>query len=239
MVRARQHVLHGLQVLRAPLAVAPVVRRELPALERIALALLEALQLLLGRYVQPELDHDRALGPERALELHDLRVGARPLLGGREALHALHEHAPVPGAVEHGHTAPAGQRRPEAPEEVVALLVVGGSGELGHPHVARIELLDQALESTALARGVPPLEDHRHRRADALVPGKLAAERQPQLEQSRLGGLEPLALLVLRERQRQVELVEAAHAQPPRISAATPASWSSRRSASPASSVGR
>src|SRR5680860_929619 len=44
---ARQHVLHGQQVLGPLLAVAPVLFGELPALERDALTALEAPQLLL------------------------------------------------------------------------------------------------------------------------------------------------------------------------------------------------
>ena len=125
-----------------------------------------------------------SLAPEGALEVHDLGVGARPLLGGRKALHPLHQHAPVPGAVEHGHATPPGKRRPEAPEEVVALLVRRGRRELGHMHVARIELLDQALERSALPRGVPALEHHRPAAVRCpVVAGELAAQREPQLEQ--------------------------------------------------------
>src|SRR5204862_108405 len=80
-------------------AIAPVLVRQLPALQRLAPATLEAPQLLLVRDVHPELDQDRALRGERALEADDLVVGPAPLLLGREALHALDQHAAVPGAV--------------------------------------------------------------------------------------------------------------------------------------------
>ena len=66
------------------------------------------------------------------------------------------------------------------------------------------------------------------------------AEREPQLEQPVLRRLQPFARLVLRDRQGQVEFVQPSHArQAPRTSAATAVSWSSLRSVSPVSSVGR
>ena len=58
-----------------------------------------------------------------------------------------------------------GQRGAEAPQEVMALLVEGRRGELRHAHVARVELGHQALDRAALARRVPALEQHAHRRA--------------------------------------------------------------------------
>ena len=158
VVGALEHVLDRLGVRGALLPVAPVLVGQLPGLERVALAALEAAQLLVGRDVQPELDDQHALGGQRALEAGDLVVGAAPLLLGREALHPLDQHPPVPGAVEHGHAAPAGQRRREAPEEVVALLVGRRRRERGHAHVAVVELRGEALDRAALARRVPALE---------------------------------------------------------------------------------
>src|SRR3954465_4854109 len=113
---SRPHVLDRLVVSTALLPIAPVIVGQLPCLEGILLPLLEALQLLLGGDVQPELDQDHPLVRQRALEPVDLVIGAEPLLPGRESLHPLDQHAPVPGAVEDRHPAPAGQRRPESPE---------------------------------------------------------------------------------------------------------------------------
>jgi hypothetical protein len=57
---------------------------------------------------------------------------------------------------------------------------MGGRRELDHAHVAGVELGNQTLDRTALAGGIPPLEQHANRGADALIPDQ-AAERQPQL----------------------------------------------------------
>src|SRR4051794_31430602 len=100
-VRALEHLVDRLGVLGTLLAVAPVLVGELPRLARIVAARLEALELLLVGDVHPELEHEHALGGERALELDDLAVRPPPLRFGREALDALDEHAAVPAAVEH------------------------------------------------------------------------------------------------------------------------------------------
>jgi hypothetical protein len=163
---------------------APVLVGELPGLQRISAAALEALELLGVGDVQEELDDDHAVVGEHALELVDLAVGALPLLLGREALHTLDEHAPVPRAVEHGHSAPARKRRDEAVQVVVALLVGRRRGELLDAHVAGIERRDQALDGAALAAGVPALEEDAQRWpevAGADEPG----EREAQLGQAR------------------------------------------------------
>src|SRR4051812_288894 len=109
------HVLDRLFVGGPLLAVAPVVRRQLPGLEGVLLAGLEALQLLALRHVHPELHQHHALVHQHAFEVDDLVVGAGPLARGGEALDPLDEHPPVPRSVEHGHAAPTGQRRPEPP----------------------------------------------------------------------------------------------------------------------------
>src|SRR4051812_3582619 len=84
--RALDHVRGGLLVVAPALAVAPVVRRDLEALERRLLPFLEALQLLVARDLQPELaDHDAA-DDELLLELVDLVVGAQPLRRRAEPL---------------------------------------------------------------------------------------------------------------------------------------------------------
>jgi hypothetical protein len=128
--------------------------------------------------VHPELDEDHSFGDERPLELHDLLVRAGPLLVGGEPFDSLHQHPPVPGAVQHRHAAPAGQDRPEAPQEVVALLVVRGCRELCDPDVPRVERTDQAFDGAALAGRVPPLEDDTQGRPDSVVL-ELPTQHQP------------------------------------------------------------
>jgi hypothetical protein len=144
----------------------------------------------------------------RALEPDDRVVRALPLLRRRESLDPLHQHAPVPGAVEHGHAAESRKRRPEAPQKVMALLALRWRGVRRHMHMARVERLDQPPQGSSLAGGVPALEHHRERRSEpTLVAGELAAQRQPERRQPRLRRVEPLRVLLLGERQRQVELV--------------------------------
>src|SRR5205823_14096306 len=124
---------------------------ELPALEGLALAPPEPAELLLRRDVQPELDEDHALERLRPLELDDLLVRAALLVHAREPLHALDEHPAVPGAVEHGHPAPAGKGGDEAGQVVMAPVVVVGGAEGGHAHMSLVEVGHQALDRAALA----------------------------------------------------------------------------------------
>ena len=106
------------------------------------------------------------------------------------------------------HAAPTGQHRPEAPQEVVPLLVVRGRGELRHPHVPWVQRCDQALDRAALAGGVPALEDHAQWRTDAVL-AELAAEHQAQVAagaagRPRAGRGQPLG-----QRRGQVDLATA------------------------------
>ena len=160
-----------------------------------------------SRHVHPELDHDHALFGQRVLEVGDLLVGPPPLHLGGEVLHPLDQHPPVPAAVEDGHAAPSGQRRPEAPQEVVAQLVGRRRGERGHVHVPGVERLDQPLDGATLAGGVPALEDDADRRAEVAVV-ELTAVDQPQVEQAALRLAETLRLLVLGELQREVAVLQ-------------------------------
>src|SRR3954452_10434077 len=143
---AGDHVLDSLHVLVALVAVPPILVGQLPRFQRVLLALLEALQLLLLGDVEPELDQDRALVGERALKAVYLVIRAQPLLAGRVLLDPLDEHPPIPRAVEHGHPSPTRQIGPEAPEEVMALLVMGRCRELHDPNVPRIDLGYQPLD---------------------------------------------------------------------------------------------
>ena len=160
--------------------------------------------------MQPELDDDHALRRERALEAGDLVVGAAPLLLGGEALDALDEDAAVPRPIEDGHPTPAGQRGAESVQEVVALLVEGGRGELRDPDVSGVHPADEPLDRSALAGRVPPLEEDQDRWAQAPV-ALQSTEAQAQREQALLGRLEALGLLRAAELLRQIEFVETTH----------------------------
>jgi hypothetical protein len=160
--------------------------------------------------VQPELDEHHALAVKACFERRDLLVGTAPLLLAGEALDALHQHAPVPGAVEDRHAAPARQRREEARQVVMALLVGRRRGELLDPDVAVVELGRHPLDRAALAARVPALHENTERRAEPLaaeLPAQLEAPRREQL----LGALEPRLVLVLRDLRRRPGLVQAPH----------------------------
>jgi hypothetical protein len=205
-----QHLLHGRLVLPPLPAVPPVLLGQLPGLQRIALPRLEPLELLSGREVQPELDDDHALVGQRPLEVDDLPVGTPPLLFSGEPLDPLHQDAAVPGPVKHRHAAPAGQHRPEPPQEVVAFLVVTGRAELGDPDVPRVKRRDQPLDRASLAGGVPPLEDHADRRADLRFVPDLAAQHQPQLQQPVLSRSQPGRFLLRAELEAEIQSRERA-----------------------------
>jgi hypothetical protein len=205
-----QHVLDGRLVLPPFLAVAPVFRGQLPGLQRIVLPRLEPLELLGVRQVQPELDDDHALVGQRPLEVNDLPVGAPPLLLGGEPFHPFHQDAAVPGPVQHRHASPAGQGRPEPPQEVVAFLVVARRAELRDPDVPRVKRCDEPLYRTTLPRGIPPLEDHADRRPEPRVIPDLAAQDQPQLQQPVLGRGQAVRLLLRGEFQAQIQPGECA-----------------------------
>ena len=173
---------------------------------------LEALLLLLVGQVQPELDEHGALGDQHRLELPDLGVGALPGLGLGELLDPLDQHAAVPGPVVDRHASPAGQLRPEPPQPVMSLLVLGRGRERPHPHVSWVELLDEALDRAALAGGVPALEHDAHRWAEVVASSE-PGEPQPERQQPPLLLAQPLLGFLLRKRHRQIELFETSHRQ--------------------------
>ena len=104
-----------------------------------------------------------------------------------------------------------GQGRVEAPQEVVTLLVRRGGGEAGHPHVPGVERGHQSLDGAPLARGVPALEQHAHRRAQPPT-RHLAAVDEPQLQQAALAGRQAALLLGPVDAQVEVDVVELDHA---------------------------
>ena len=106
------------------------------------------------------------------------------------------------------------------------LLVVRGGRELGDPDVPRVELRDQPLDRPALARGVPPLEQHAQRRSE-LLRADLAAQQQPQVHQSLLRRLELPLPVLLGQAQRQIDVVQPAHE--PSLAALAPARVRSSR----------
>jgi hypothetical protein len=204
------HLIHGRLVLSPLLAVPPVFRGQLPGLQRVALSRLEPLELFGVRQVQPELDDDHALVGQRPFEVDDLPVGAPPLLLGGEPLDSFYQNAAVPGPVQHRHASPAGQDRPEPPQEVVAFFVVARRAELGDPDMPRVKRRDEPLDRATLPGGIPPLEDHADRRPELRVVPDLAAQDQPQLQQTALSRGQAVRLLLRGELQPEIQPGECA-----------------------------
>ena len=189
----------GRDLVRVPLrSVAPVLLGDLVAHEGRALAALEPAQLLLGVDVEPEL-HDRdAARVELLLEVVDLAVRAQPVGLAAEALDALDEHAPVPGAVE-DRDAPAPRHvPPEAPQVRLRALLLGRRGERHDAVRAGVERARDPTDGAALARGVRPLEHDQ--RAHLAEPGVARDQVQPTLQVLQL-----LVVLLLGDLQRTVD----------------------------------
>ena len=108
--------------------------------------------------MQPELGDEAAPLHQLRFEVIDLVVGALPFGGLRETLDALHQDAAVPGAVE-DHDLPLGRHiTPEAPQVVVAPLLLGRSRDGDHREVTSFQSAGDATDDATLAGGVPPLE---------------------------------------------------------------------------------
>jgi len=174
-VRACEHLLGRLQPGVVLLVLLPFLLAHPPRHGRVALQLLESLLLLLPADVEPELDQDRAAVGQLPLEVADV-VHRRAPLPGVGVLHALVQHAPVPGMVEDDHLAGARQNVPEAPHPRVVAIGLRGLADHLDLEAAGIEGLDQAVDHFALARRVPALEEDHHRHAG----GPRRTLRRPQ-----------------------------------------------------------
>src|SRR3954469_12613635 len=188
------HVVDRRLVLAPPLAVAPVLRRDLEPLQLRPLALLEAPELLVLADGEPELDHDDAGAVELLLEVVDLAVGPQPLSRAGEALHPLDQDPAVPGAVEDRDVALARHVAPEAPEVGAGLLLVGGRSDGVDPEAPRVERRRRAADAAALAGRVVALEDGDHGPApEGLAVGEprqaVLLGREPGLVLRRLQGV--------------------------------------------------
>src|ERR1022692_4824600 len=168
--RPQQHIFHGFVVAAPFLAVAPILRRQLPALVRRVLALLEPFQLFFGTDLQPELHHHGAGVHKLPLEIVDLTIGPLPGVLRAESLHALHQHAAVPAPVEDHDLFFVGRQQPppEAPQVMVRLVLALGRGDRKDFVAARVQLFRQPPDVAALARRIASFK-HRHQRALAPV----------------------------------------------------------------------
>ena len=163
--------------------------------------------------MQVELDQDHAFEHQAAFELDDLVVRPGPLLDRGELLDSLDEETAVPAPVEQAQAAEAGNLGPETPEEVVPLLTSRRLRIRVDAEVPGVELLDDASDRTAFAAGIGSLHHDEETRTDTAV-ADLPAEREPQLQESRLRSRQSFVVLVTAELCRQVEIIKSSHALP-------------------------
>ena len=161
-VRAVQHLVHRVSILRPFLAVAPILFRDFPLLERHFFAVSKPAQLFFFVDVDPELEQQRAVIRHQLFHLVDLAVRALPLLLRGKSLHALDQNAPVPRPVKNGKMPGLGHFDPEPPQVVVGEFDVIRRGDGDHLVAAWIHPPHQAFDIAPFAGGVPALvhDDH-------------------------------------------------------------------------------
>ena len=118
--------------------------------------------------MKPELqDHIAVIRPA-GLHLVHLRIGALPLLFRAEALDALHHDAAVPGAVKDRQMSGLRDLLPETPQIMVGALDVVRRCRGADLVASGIDRFGNALDSAALAAGIPALEGQHHRKTQTV-----------------------------------------------------------------------
>ena len=158
-VGAGEHLVFGARVLGPVFARFQIHGAQLPALQGILHALLEAALLLLVADGEPVLEQKYSGADQHALELrataHELQIFGF----GAKAHHALHPGAVVPTAVEEHHFARGGQVRRVALEVPLGLFALGGRAEGDHAANAGVQGFGDALDGAALAGSVAALKE--------------------------------------------------------------------------------
>ena len=121
---------------------------------------LEPALLLLVADREPVLEQQDAVLDQQPFEDRALVEEAAVLLGRAEAEHVLDAGAVVPAAVEQDELAARRQVLDVALEVPLLALAFGRTRQRDDAGDARVEVLGDALDRAALARGVPALEDH-------------------------------------------------------------------------------
>ena len=177
-----EHGVLGLGVVVPLVERGDIHGRELPALERVHLALLEAAALLFAGHGEPELDEIDAAVLEELLEpgnfAHELVV----LVLGAEAHDALNHGAVVPGTVKEHDLAGGREVLDIALEIPLAGFGCGGLFQSHDAGSAGIEVLHEAGDRAALACGVAPFKEDHHARAGLLDPALQLEQFHLELE---------------------------------------------------------
>ncbi len=125
----------------------------------MGLPFLEAPTLFLAGYRKPELDEMDPAAGEVALELRGLAHELEVFLVAAEAHDPLHTGAVVPGTVEKDDFPACREVLDVALEIPLALFLFGRLLEGDDPGTAGVEVLHEALDRPALARGVAAFEE--------------------------------------------------------------------------------
>src|SRR5262249_38902797 len=152
------HVLDRSLVIRSPVAVAEILIGEFPPLQWINEPVAKASLLFVGCDVQKQLHETNTRVDQQALKLVDLAISAPPLLAGRETLYPLHQHAAIPGPVEHNNLPLLRQASPKALKIVLGTLVFVRCADRMDLETAWIKGPAKAANHSSLSRGVPSLK---------------------------------------------------------------------------------
>ena len=147
----------------APLgALLEVVGVKFPVFGGVVEAGLQAPGLFLFGDMQEKFqDHGAVVGQQR-FEIINVLVAALPDFLVNLAVHAGDEYVFVVGAVEHPNVPPFGGLRPNAPEKILAQLVLRRRFEGSNAHARRIHPREQVLDGAVLAARVHGLKDEQH-----------------------------------------------------------------------------
>ena len=136
---------------------------DLPLLGRVVEPILEALQLLVFRDVQEELEDVGIVLDEAALERVDAGVTGRPDLSRDQVVHADDQDVLVVRAVEDGHLAPCGRGPVDPPQEVVGAFLGGRLLEPHHLAPLRVHRAQEVVDRPVLAPRVQRLQTDQER----------------------------------------------------------------------------
>ncbi len=143
---------------------------QLPALQRLGVARLEPLALLLEAHREPVLQHHDSRPDQHPLELGAAAQELLVLGLGAESHHPLDVRAVVPAPVEQDHLPGSGQLGDVPLEVPLGLLALRRLGQSHHAHRSGARPLGDRLDDTTLPRGAPPLEDDQDLEALPLDP---------------------------------------------------------------------
>lgn len=181
----------GLHEFVPTVAVVEIPVGELPTLIGARESALKPLFLILPGDVQKELQHDRILARQQALESVDVLKATLPYFRRLKLLDADRDDILVMGTIENRDIATPRRVHVDSPEEIVQPFPLAGLAEALHTHARRIQLAKHTPSRRILPAGVHPLKDHQQ---TALLPG---VEQFLQFDQALRQLLQHLLALLL------------------------------------------